>query len=51
VDPGQEVVIKGTLRWPPQDPFSLRLDMVAELVAWFSDRGPTQTVTIASRDL
>jgi SAM-dependent methyltransferase len=51
VDPGQEVLVSGTLRWPPQAPFALRLDMVAELVAWFSDRGPTQPVTISSSDL
>jgi SAM-dependent methyltransferase len=51
VDPGQEVIVNGTLRWPPHEQFSLRLDLVAELVAWFSDRGPTQVVTIASRDL
>jgi hypothetical protein len=51
VDPGQEVQVSGVLGWPAHEPFSLRLDMVAELVAWFSDRGPTQPVTIASRDL
>jgi SAM-dependent methyltransferase len=51
VDPGQEVQVNGTLRWPAHEPFSLRLDMVAELVAWFSDRGPTQPVSIASREL
>lgn len=51
IDPGQEVVVSGTLRWPAQVPFSLRLDMVAELVTWFSGRGPTQAVTIASSDL
>lgn len=51
VDPGQEVLVSGTLRWPAQAPFALRLDMVAELVAWFSDRGPTQPVTVVSGDL
>jgi SAM-dependent methyltransferase len=51
VEPGEEVVISGRLRWPAYESFALRLDMVAELVAWFSDRGPTQRVTIASRDL
>jgi SAM-dependent methyltransferase len=51
VEPGEEVVISGRLRWPAHESFALRLDMVAELVAWFSDRGPTQRVTIASRDL
>lgn len=51
VDPGQEVTVAGTLRWPSRSPFTLRLDMVAELVAWFADRGPTQRVTIASSDL
>jgi SAM-dependent methyltransferase len=51
VEPGEEVVISGRLRWPSQASFALRLDMVAELVAWFSERGPTQRVTIASRDL
>lgn len=51
VDPGEEVVLTGTLRWPPYETFALRLDMVAELVAWFGERGPTRRVTIASRDL
>lgn len=51
VEPGEEVVITGRLRWPGAEPFALRLDMVAELVAWFSDRGRTQRVTIASHDL
>jgi SAM-dependent methyltransferase len=51
VEPGEVVVISGRLRWPAHEAFALRLDMVAELVAWFSECGPTQRVTIASRDL
>jgi SAM-dependent methyltransferase len=51
VEPGEQVIIRGNLRWPELESFSLRLDMVAELVAWFSEHGPTQRVTIASRDL
>ncbi len=51
VEPGEQVVISGKLSWPALESFSLRLDMVAELVAWFSERGPTRRVTIASRDL
>ena len=51
VEPGEEVVLKGRLRWPGQESFLLRLDMVAELVAWFSERGSTDRVTIASHQL
>lgn len=51
VDPGEEVLLASTLRWPAVDEFVLRLDMVAELVAWFGDCGPTKRVMIASRDL
>ncbi|HEY6511134.1 MAG TPA: methyltransferase domain-containing protein [Burkholderiaceae bacterium] len=51
VEPGEQVLISGTMHWPGLESFALRLDMVAELVAWFSERGPTQRVTIASRDL
>jgi hypothetical protein len=51
LEPGEQAIISGKLSWPAVESFSLRLDMVAELVTWFSERGPTQRVTIASQDL
>jgi len=51
VEPGEEAVLSGTLRWPPYEDFALRLDMVAELVTWFGDRDRSQRVTIASKDI
>jgi hypothetical protein len=51
VEPGQEALFTGRLRWPPYGTFKLRIDMVAELVTWFSERGQTKRVTIASGDL
>ena len=49
--PGQEVVVSGTIREPAAEGYVLRFDMVAELVAWFTDLGRTQPVRLASTDL
>jgi SAM-dependent methyltransferase len=51
VEPGEEALLSATIRMPAQEAFSLRLDMVAELVAWFSNLGRTRPVEISSRDL
>jgi SAM-dependent methyltransferase len=51
VEPGGEAKISGRLRCPAHEPFLLRIDMVAERVAWFSEGGATQRVTVSSLDL
>lgn len=51
VDPGGEVLIRGRLRWPPVEPFRLRIDLVAEGVTWFGQRPGAQTVELSSEQL
>lgn len=51
VSPGETVVVSGTIALPLSEPFTLRLDMVAEHVAWFADLGGTQCVTVSSTDI
>lgn len=51
VAPGQQVLVKGTVRMPDQEDFTLRLDPVAELVAWFSGLGQTRPADLRSVDL
>ncbi|EFK95525.1 Uncharacterized protein yxbB, partial [sediment metagenome] len=48
---GETVTVEGTIREPEPEAYQLRLDMVAELVAWFGDLGHTRPVLIASGDL
>ena len=49
--PGQEVTVEGTLREPELEHYRLRLDLVAEMVAWFGDLGQTRPVQVDSRAL
>lgn len=49
--PGETVVVSGTIPLPASEPFTLRLEMVAEHVAWFGDLGDTQRLTLSSREL
>jgi len=51
VAPGETVAVSGTIRVPDLPEYTLRLDMVAELVAWFADLGQTQPVVVDSKDL
>lgn len=51
IAPGQEVVITGTIALPEPSNFQLRLDMVAELVAWFGNLGLTQPAIVKSTEL
>jgi ubiquinone/menaquinone biosynthesis C-methylase UbiE len=46
--PGESVTVSGTIREPGLQAYQLRLDMVAELVAWFADLGHTRALVIAS---
>jgi ubiquinone/menaquinone biosynthesis C-methylase UbiE len=49
--PGDEVPVQGTVLLPRELHGALRFDVVAELVAWFSDVGPTKPVVLALADL
>jgi ubiquinone/menaquinone biosynthesis C-methylase UbiE len=51
VAPGESVRIRGTIALPGVDDFMLRLDMVAELVAWFSKRDASKAVTLRGREI
>lgn len=51
VAPGESVTLAGTVRLPDAEPFVLRLDLVAELVAWFSQRKRTVPVLVPSSRL
>lgn len=51
VAPGETVTVSGTIRVPDLPIYTLHLDMVAELVAWFAQRGDTQAVDVRSSDL
>ena len=51
IAPGQSVTITGTVRVPDVEPFVLRLDMVSELVTWFSQQGRTSPVLVQSNQL
>lgn len=51
VEPGDELVVSGTIRVPDLPGFQLRLDMVAELVAWFSTVGDTRPALVRESDL
>lgn len=51
VAPGETVTVRGTIRVPDLPTYTLRLDMVAELVAWFAQRGATRPVELHSSDL
>lgn len=47
VPPGGEAVFAGTVRWPAlEGAAQLRLDLVAEMVAWFADLGGTQRLLV-----
>jgi SAM-dependent methyltransferase len=51
IAPGEVVTLEGTVRMPGQDAFVLRLDMVSELVAWFSRLGRTSPLLVPSSAL
>lgn len=51
VAPGQTVTVEGTIREPELADYQLRLDLVAELVAWFADLGGTRPLHIRSDQL
>lgn len=51
VSPGEEVLVKGTVRLPDQAEFDLHLDLVSELVAWFGSAGGTRPAVVRGRDL
>lgn len=46
VEPGQSVEVSGVLRVPELAGFQLRLDLVSELVAWFSSRDGASAVVV-----
>jgi SAM-dependent methyltransferase len=46
VVPGAEVLIRGVVREPTLAGYRLRLDMVAELVAWFGDLGESRPLVV-----
>ncbi|MCD0420825.1 methyltransferase domain-containing protein [Rubrivivax sp. JA1024] len=51
VEPGEQVLVKGTLRLPDQAEFDLHLDLVSELVAWFGSLGATRPAVVPGREL
>jgi SAM-dependent methyltransferase len=51
VAPGEQVLVVGTVRVPTVEGFSLRLEPVAELVAWFGSVGKTQPADLRAADL
>lgn len=48
IEPGESVVIEGDFREPEGGPYQLRLDLVAEMVAWFGNRGETLPLLLSS---
>lgn len=51
VAPGQTRLVEGTVREPEVEPYRLRLDLVAERVAWFADLGQSSPLQIGSDTL
>lgn len=51
VEVGEEVLVSGRVPVPSQPEFQLRLDMVSELVAWFSGLKACQPILIPAEDL
>ncbi len=51
VEPGEEVVVAGTIGLPEVRDFELRLEMVSELVAWFSNAGDSRAAVVRQADL
>ena len=51
VQPGQEIVVDGVFRLPPQDDYMLRFDLVSERVAWFAQHGKSAPLDLTSREL
>lgn len=51
VAPGVQVLVKGTVRMPEVENFTLRLEPVSELVAWFSSLGQTRPAHVRAADL
>lgn len=51
VAPGQSRVVRGTVACPQRRDYTLRIDLVAELVAWFSHHGFASPVLLASSDI
>ena len=51
VEPGEAVDVAGTIRLPEAADFVLRLEMVSELVAWFSNAGDSQPALVRSADV
>jgi SAM-dependent methyltransferase len=51
VAPGASAVCSGTIREPAQEAYRLRLDVVAELVAWFGDLGTSRPIQVGSDEL
>jgi SAM-dependent methyltransferase len=49
--PGEEATLKATIQLPGTEHFTLRLDMVAELVAWFSRCGASQPALLRAADI
>lgn len=48
IAPGESVVIEGSFREPEGGPYQLRLDLVAEMVAWFANLGQTCPLLLSS---
>lgn len=51
VAPGGEVLVRGTVRWPPIEEFRLRIDLVAEGVTWFGQLPGAQRPEVSSGQL
>ena len=51
VQSGQEIVVDGVFRLPPQDDYMLRFDLVSEHVAWFAQHGKSTPLDLTSREL
>lgn len=51
VAPGAKVAVEGIIARPTLAAFTLRLDLVAELVSWFGSLGRTRPVLLRSEDL
>jgi SAM-dependent methyltransferase len=51
IEPGQDVLVSGTVKLPEQADFVLRLEMVSELVAWFCGVGDSQPALVRQADL
>jgi SAM-dependent methyltransferase len=50
VAPGDSVSVSGVVREPAEADYRLRIDLVAELVAWFADLGQTRPLQLSSSD-